>query len=255
MDNNKILAILPNFTIFAYTGRPLYILNLERMLNRYCVKVMFQDRVQAFQITAQSYWAGLNSNSDPSNEQTTFEDFLRTYGKNEIPENVLVELTNFKSKYGKIELLGDSCLKFNDAGLLEQMKNLEVLKEKIVKIEGNLVFVDNISLRDLSETIEAELSHPVSHMIPKLHTYIVTIKDPDSKEKAYAVNAPGFLQALRDMYAKHEIFSEKLLLEQTKEITPEKINNFVLAQWRKNRGNRVEIFLVTPGSGVQLDRV
>lgn len=165
----KFMKVLPNFTILAEVMKSVYFESIG-VLSLHTERQTNVETVDTFKLTPKSYWNGLNiaiSDNEIFDQQLPdFVDFLKQHSE-AIPENVLNEIQKWKSKFGLINMIGDDCILVKDPELLKEVLNNNKIKSYIYQVEGNVVFLSELSGPELSNLFQEELGLPVRVHVPR----------------------------------------------------------------------------------------
>lgn len=219
----KSLTVMPNFTIVADKSSPNYsTLKKDSLVGRllaHCEKTSSGEQADMFRLTPESLWYGMNIDG------VDFIKFLQDNAE-EIPENVLIDLNKYVSRFGVITLVGDDCIKISNPEILKEVLNNTSITQVIYAQEDNLIFFDNISFVELQAVFEREIGYPIKVHKSKVRTFFVKLDE----QIAFTVKACNALEAFKTLYGKHDSLNEESLRKRLKikrDITQEDVARFM----------------------------
>jgi hypothetical protein len=220
----KYITVMPNFTIVAEKNESFS--QNYFVLESFCEKISSVEHTTTYKITPESFWRGLNQ-SQSSENKFSFSEFIKKFSTDEVPGNVLTDISSFENKFGKVVLIGDDSLLVKDNLLLEEIKNSSSFDSFISEIYGNVILFKNITLNKLEEMFIREFNHPIRYHIPNLNTYVFW----DGFQR-YAVKANSEPDALEQFYNKHPFICEEDLREKLdipkREVEESDIKKYIL---------------------------
>lgn len=231
------LTIMPNFTIMAEVKNEHYMTNLFGILRCFCEVEANVEHVDTYKITPESFWEGMNTLPD-----LDFIKLLKDNSKS-IPANVLTDLEKFKSRFGLITLVGDDCLKINDANVLSEIKHNTKISKMVYEYDSDLIFFsENITI--LHKALQNDLFCPIKFRSYKVKTYLLF-----DGEGYTVVKGTDPVQAMRALYGKHNIVNEenlRLVMKYKKaQVTEEAITEFATTLVNNIRDYFVSMILIS----------
>jgi len=216
----KALSITPDFTLRAEVSNEHYMENLFGILRCFCEVLANVEHVDSYKMTPESIWRGMNILPE-----INFLELLQENTET-IPANVATDIAKFQSRFGKIVMVGDDCLKVTDADILQEIKHNTRLNEMIYEYEDDLIFFEG-DLDLFQSIMHNDLFCPIKFRNSKRLTYLLN----DGKENTF-VKATNPLQAIKSLYGKSRIVNEENLREVLKykkqDVTPEAIEEFAV---------------------------
>ncbi len=145
-EPKKILFMTPNFEISVLSEE------IDKMalfdLNRFA-DIEKADVVSLYKITSETIMKGIESEFSLDK----IIQFLKKYSSNDIPQNVIYQLRDWASKYGKVQAFKGIFLVINDVPLfLEINKRIQNFVEQI--IEPNLIMIKEENIPKVREILE-----------------------------------------------------------------------------------------------------
>ena len=142
----KILFMTPNFEI------PVLSEEIDKIalfdLNRFA-DIQKADMVSLYQITSETIMKGIESGF--SLDKIIY--FLKKYSSNDIPQNVIYQLRDWASKYGKVRTFKGTFIVVNDVPLfLEINKRISSYIEQ--SIEPNIILIKEENIPKIREILE-----------------------------------------------------------------------------------------------------
>jgi hypothetical protein len=204
----KIFKVLPNFSVMIEVT-DFYVKTYSGIIKTYCEEISNTEYVATFRITPESFWQGMNTTLG---RDIDFISILKEHSLDEIPANVLNDLEKFKSKFGKVTLVGDDCLNVSDNEVLEEILNNTEISKSIYNREGSLLFIKNIDIPELAKVLQNDVGVPIKVHPPEIKTFLMKdggrtfinkAKDPFSAFKSLYNNHPkinedGLRNSLKD---------------------------------------------------------
>lgn len=218
----KIFKVLPNFSVMIEVT-DFYVKNYSGIIKSYCEEISNTEYVATFRITPESFWRGMNITLG---RDVDFISILKNHSLDNIPSNVLIDLEKFKSKFGLVTLVGDDCIHVSDSNILEEMINNTEISKSIYSREGNLLFIKNTNIPDITKVIQNDIGVPVKIHRSEIKTFL--IKDGG---RTFINKAKDEFSAFKSLYNNHPKINENALRatlkDKDKEITPEDINKYL----------------------------
>jgi len=145
-EQKKILFMTPNFEISVLSEEIDKIALFD--LNRFA-DIEKADVVSLYKITSETIMKGIESGFSLDR----IIQFLKKYSSNDIPQNVIYQLRDWASKYGKVQAFKGIFLVVNDVPLfLEINKRIENFVERTV--EPNLIMILEENIPKVREILE-----------------------------------------------------------------------------------------------------
>ncbi|HRS25359.1 MAG: WYL domain-containing protein [Candidatus Methanofastidiosa archaeon] len=142
----KILFMTPNFEISVLSEEIDKIALFD--LNRFA-DIQKADMVSLYQITSETIMKGIESGF--SLDKIIY--FLKKYSSNDIPQNVIYQLRDWASKYGKVRTFKGTFIVVNDVPLfLEINKRISSYIEQ--SIEPNIILIKEENIPKIREILE-----------------------------------------------------------------------------------------------------
>lgn len=222
----KSLVIMPNFTVLADKKDPRYYemdkSGIAGRLLSHGEKISNGTEADVFKITPERLWHGMNVDKG-----VDFIKFLQDNSDN-IPDNVLMDLNKYASRFGSINLVGEDCLKVSNPDLLKEILNSTKIKEKIYDQDENLLFFTDISFSELQNLFIRELGYPIKVHNSKIKVYLIKLTETVS----FSVKSYNHVEAFKQVYGMHDSINEESLrkmLKLKREIQEEDISKFMEA--------------------------
>lgn len=145
-EQKKILFMTPNFEISVLSEEIDKIALFD--LNRFA-DIDKADVVSLYKITSETIMKGIESGFSLDK----VIQFLKKYSSNDIPQNVIYQLRDWASKYGKVQAFKGIFLVVNDVPLfLEINKRIQNYVDQIV--EPNLIMISEENIPKVREILE-----------------------------------------------------------------------------------------------------
>lgn len=146
VKQKKILFMTPNFEISVLSEEIDKIALFD--LNRFA-DIQKADMVSLYQITSETIMKGIESGFSLDK----IINFLKKYSSNDIPQNVIYQLRDWASKYGKVRAFKGTFIVVNDIPLfLEINKRISSYIEQ--PIEPNIILIKEENIPKIREILE-----------------------------------------------------------------------------------------------------
>jgi len=146
VKQKKILFMTPNFEISVLSEEIDKIALFD--LNRFA-DIQKADMVSLYQITSETIMKGIESGFSLDK----IINFLKKYSSNDIPQNVIYQLRDWASKYGKVRAFKGTFIVVNDIPLfLEINKRISSYIEQ--PIEANIILIKEENIPKIREILE-----------------------------------------------------------------------------------------------------
>lgn len=219
----KIFKVLPNFSVMIEVT-DFYVKTYSGIIKSYCEEVSNTEYVATFRITPESFWKGMNITLG---RDIDFISILKNHSIDDIPSNVITDLEKFKSRFGTITLIGDDCVKVSDDGVLQEILSNTEISKNIYSKEGNLLFIKDMNIPNLSKILENDIGYPIKIHKPEIKTFL--IRDGG---RTFVNKAKDPLSAFKSLYNNHPKINEEnlrsTLKDKDKEITQEDVDKYLI---------------------------
>ncbi|KYC53016.1 MAG: hypothetical protein AMQ22_00494 [Candidatus Methanofastidiosum methylothiophilum] len=146
VEQKKILFMTPNFEISVLSEEIDKIALFD--LNRFA-DIQKADIVSLYQITSETIMTGIESGFSLDK----IINFLKKYSSNDIPQNVIYQLRDWASKYGKVRAFKGIFLVVNDMPLFLEI-NKRILNYVEQSIEPNIILIKEENIPKIREILE-----------------------------------------------------------------------------------------------------